>query len=66
MACTGPHADQILILPFDLCGPYSDLEAAAHSADQAFEGAGIDYIIHNAGSYNVLVNLLHAFWNFVA
>eukprot|EP00877_Chromochloris_zofingiensis_P006070 jgi/Chrzof1/1716/Cz10g18120.t1 len=50
MACTGPHADQILILPFDLCGPYSDLEAAAHSADQAFEGAGIDYIIHNAGA----------------
>ncbi len=39
----------VLVLPFDLCADYGVLEKAAEAADQAFGGAGVDYLIHNAG-----------------
>jgi NAD(P)-dependent dehydrogenase (short-subunit alcohol dehydrogenase family) len=47
-ACPDPSA--VLVLPFDLLGPEAGLEAAAQTADGAFGGAGIDYLIHNAGA----------------
>ena len=40
----------MLILPFDLCGSYEELEKAAAAADSAFGGSGVDYLIHNAGA----------------
>jgi dehydrogenase/reductase SDR family protein 7 len=40
----------VLVLPFNLLGPEGDLQAAAAAADAAFGGAGIDYLIHNAGN----------------
>jgi short-subunit dehydrogenase len=40
----------IEIIPLDLCGPYAGLEAAAAAADGAFNGAGVDYLVHNAGA----------------
>jgi hypothetical protein len=49
-SCTGEHASEILVLPFDLGGPAADLAAAARAADGAFGGAGVDYLIHNAGA----------------
>ena len=42
--------ENVLVLPFDLCGSYSDLEQAAAAADSAFGGAGVDYLMHNAGA----------------
>lgn len=48
-ACLGLPDDRVVVLPFDLCSDYMELEKAAAAADQAFEGAGIDYLIHNAG-----------------
>uniref|UniRef100_A0A383WEJ1 Ketoreductase domain-containing protein n=1 Tax=Tetradesmus obliquus TaxID=3088 RepID=A0A383WEJ1_TETOB len=47
-ACLDPSA--VLVLPFDLLGPEADLAAAAAAADGAFGGAGIDFLIHNAGA----------------
>ena len=44
--------DNVLVLPFDLCGDYTELEQAAATADAAFGGAGVDYLIHNAGGTN--------------
>ena len=43
-------SDDVLVLPFDLCGSDSELEKAALAADSAFSGSGIDYLIHNAGA----------------
>ncbi|KXZ46596.1 hypothetical protein GPECTOR_42g807 [Gonium pectorale] len=42
--------DRVVVLPFDLCSEYSELEKAAAAADAAFGGAGVDYLIHNAGA----------------
>lgn len=42
--------DNVLVLPFDLCGDYAELEKAAAAADAAFDGAGVDYLVHNAGA----------------
>lgn len=39
----------IVILPFDLLDSTDKIEAAADAADAAFGGAGIDYMINNAG-----------------
>jgi NAD(P)-dependent dehydrogenase (short-subunit alcohol dehydrogenase family) len=39
----------VLVLPLDLTGDAAGLEAAAAAADRAFDGAGIDYLVHNAG-----------------
>jgi NAD(P)-dependent dehydrogenase (short-subunit alcohol dehydrogenase family) len=47
-ACADPSA--VLVLPFDLLGSEADLQKAAQAADAAFGGAGIDYLIHNAGA----------------
>ena len=47
------HADNVVILPFDLCGNYEALEKAAAAADAAFDGAGVDFLIHNAGESGV-------------
>ncbi|GAB4814418.1 hypothetical protein N2152v2_001464 [Parachlorella kessleri] len=43
-------ADNIVLLPLDLVGPPSQLEAAAQQAFDAFDGQGVDYVIHNAGA----------------
>lgn len=43
---------QAVVLPFDLCGSYADLERAAAAADAAFDGAGVDFLVHNAGEAN--------------
>ncbi|CAL5222280.1 g4619 [Coccomyxa viridis] len=39
-----------MVLPLDICSPTSQLHEAAVEADNAFEGAGVDYLIHNAGA----------------
>lgn len=41
--------DNVMILPFDLMDSTDKLQAAAKAADEAFGGAGIDFLIHNAG-----------------
>ncbi|GLI66405.1 hypothetical protein VaNZ11_010166 [Volvox africanus] len=42
--------ERVLVLPFDLCSDYTELEKAAAAADSAFGSAGVDYLIHNAGA----------------
>ena len=37
------------MLPLDLCAPFAELHVAAAQADTAFGGAGVDYLVHNAG-----------------
>lgn len=49
-SCAGKHASEALLLPLDVTAPASDLEAAAAEADAAFGGAGVDFLIHNAGA----------------
>jgi hypothetical protein len=49
-ACEGVReGTQVEVLPLDLCGAFSELQEAAARADDAFEGAGVDYLMHNAG-----------------
>jgi len=43
-------SENIVCLPLDLTGPPEKLEEAANAAFAAFDGAGIDYVIHNAGA----------------
>lgn len=45
--CLRPN--DVLVLPFDLMDSAEKLEAAAKAADEAFGGAGVDFLIHNAG-----------------
>lgn len=40
---------KVEVLALDLTAPYSELQAAAALSDGAFGGAGIDYLVHNAG-----------------
>jgi NAD(P)-dependent dehydrogenase (short-subunit alcohol dehydrogenase family) len=40
----------VLVLPFDLMDSTEKLQAVAKVADEAFGGAGIDFLIHNAGA----------------
>lgn len=40
----------IEVQTLDLTSPYAELQAAAALADGAFGGAGIDYLVHNAGA----------------
>ena len=47
-----------MVLPLDICSPTSQLHEAAVEADNAFEGAGVDYLIHNAGMLTVRSSLL--------
>ena len=48
-ACVAKGAADVLVLPLDLTGSFDQLEAAAAAADEAFGGAGVDYLIQNAG-----------------
>lgn len=45
-----PKPNDVLVLPFDLMDSAERLQAAAKAADQAFGGAGVDFLIHNAGA----------------
>lgn len=49
-ACRQPGGPEHLVLPFDLAADFDDLAAAAAAADAAFDGAGVDVLVHNAGS----------------
>ena len=51
--CTAGHGTEVEVLPLDLCAPYAELHAAAVAADAAFDGAGVDYLVHNAGAWGV-------------
>ena len=39
----------VLVLPLDVTSEPAKLTAAAEEADAAFDGAGVDYLVHNAG-----------------
>jgi NAD(P)-dependent dehydrogenase (short-subunit alcohol dehydrogenase family) len=53
--CKGGHApEDIVVLPLDVCGDAAELNAAAKAADAAFDGAGVDYLVHNAGQWESL------------
>lgn len=43
-------ACEVEVLPLDVTGPFEDLQSAANRADALFSGAGVDYLIHNAGA----------------
>lgn len=47
----------IVILPFDLLDTGDKIEAAAAAANAAFGGAGIDYLINNAGKIIYILRL---------
>ena len=44
----------VTLLPLDLCAPASQMHEAAVKADNAFDGAGVDYLVHNAGEASCL------------
>lgn len=41
--------EEVLVLPFDLMDSTEKLQAVAKAADEAFGGAGIDFLVHVAG-----------------
>ena len=43
-------AENVVLLPLDLTGPADALDQAAEQAFSAFNSAGVDYVIHNAGA----------------
>ncbi|KAK6137812.1 hypothetical protein DH2020_028437 [Rehmannia glutinosa] len=46
---TGKHApDEVMILPLDLTRGEEYLEEAVQKAESLFDGAGVDYVFHNA------------------
>lgn len=45
-----PRPSDVLVLPFDLMDSTQKLQEVAKAADEAFEGAGIDFLVHNAGA----------------
>jgi NAD(P)-dependent dehydrogenase (short-subunit alcohol dehydrogenase family) len=45
----GAAACDVAVLPLDLCGEEQQLLVAAQQADELFGGAGVDFLIHNAG-----------------
>lgn len=46
---SGKHApDDVIILPLDLTSGESKLAEAVQKAESFFDGAGVDYLIHNA------------------
>ncbi len=49
-ACKEAYGTEVEVLPLDVCAPFADLQGAAAKADDVFDGAGVDYLIHNAGS----------------
>ncbi len=49
------------LLPLDLCAPDSEMHEAAVKADNAFDGAGVDILVHNAGdALHCLLSRMHA------
>lgn len=44
-----PPPSDVLVLPFDLMDSTQKLQEVARAADEAFGGAGIDFLVHNAG-----------------
>ena len=48
--CCQHDGQQHCVLPFDLIGPFKELEQAAAGAAAAYGGAGIDVLVHNAGA----------------
>ena len=40
-----------MVLPLDITAPTAELHGAVVAADNAFDGAGVDYLVHNAGQY---------------
>lgn len=42
--------DRVFLLPLDLTGSPEALQEAADAAFSAFDGAGVDYVVHNAGA----------------
>jgi NAD(P)-dependent dehydrogenase (short-subunit alcohol dehydrogenase family) len=46
---SGKYAADALVLPLDMTGPQAELESAAKAANEAFGGAGVDFLVHNAG-----------------
>ncbi|KAI7846257.1 hypothetical protein COHA_000237 [Chlorella ohadii] len=47
--CQHVAEGDVVLLPLDLVGDSAGLEAAAKAAFAAFDGAGVDYVVHNAG-----------------
>jgi NAD(P)-dependent dehydrogenase (short-subunit alcohol dehydrogenase family) len=47
--CDHVPASSVVVLPLDLEGGQAALEEAAAQADAAVGGAGVDYLVHNAG-----------------
>ncbi len=45
----GTASENVLVLPFDLTGSDEQLAEAVSKANAAFGGAGVDYLVHNAG-----------------
>ncbi len=41
---------KVEVQSLDITAPYAELQAAAALSDGAFGGAGIDYLVHNAGA----------------
>lgn len=50
--CKEAYGTEVEVLPLDMCAPFADLQKAAVRADDVFDGAGVDYLIHNAGSFS--------------
>ena len=48
--CRQGAGQQHCVLPFDLLGNFKELEQAAADAAVAFDGAGVDVLVHNAGA----------------
>lgn len=48
--CEYVPEEQVVLLPVDLVGNSEALEEAAEAAFAAFDGAGVDYLVHNAGA----------------
>ena len=48
--CAARSGAEAEVLPVDLTAPFEALHEAAVAADAAFDGAGVDYLVHNAGA----------------
>lgn len=47
--CRQPGGPAHAVVPFDLLGDEAELTAAANAAAAAFDGFGVDFLVHNAG-----------------
>lgn len=54
--CEGSYGGAgVVVLPLNVCGGPPALEAAAEAANAAFDAAGVDYLVHNAGQCSFLL-----------